>query len=212
MAEQFATSIGLSPNLIDDLALSGWLHDIGKADPRFQAWLWDGDRAAAETATKLLAKSDMNSYNRAAIRRARERAGYPEGGRHECLSVALLEKNPAVLQKAHDPALVLHNIGTHHGRGRPLLVPVADGAPDDVTLLLGENAMLPALDGDADGLVLQANSRHYLERLTSGWTDRFWMMVRRYGWWGLALLEAILQLADHRCSEEGERGKRNDER
>jgi CRISPR-associated endonuclease/helicase Cas3 len=206
MAEQFARLIGLPHELIDDLALSGWLHDIGKADPRFQAWLWDGDRAAAETATKLIAKSDMNSYNRAAIRRARERAGFPEGGRHECMSVALLEQNQEALRQARDPALVLHNIGTHHGRGRPFLVPVTDETPEDFALLLTDMAMLPAWDGAADGLLLRANSRHLLERLDSGWTDRFWRMVRRYGWWGLALLEAILQLADHRCSEEGRKG------
>lgn len=208
MTEQFATLIGLPQELIDDLALSGWLHDIGKADPRFQAWLWDGDQAAAETATELLAKSDMNSYNPAAIRRARERAGYPEGGRHECLSVALLVQNPEALRQANDADLVLHDVGTHHGRGHPFLVPVADDNPEDVALLLTDKAILPVWDGATDGLVLRANSRHNLERLDSGWTDRFWRMVRRYGWWGLALLEAILQLADHRCSEDGEKRRK----
>jgi CRISPR-associated endonuclease/helicase Cas3 len=208
MAGEYARLIGLSPAITADLALSGWLHDLGKADVRFQAWLWNGDRAAAETARELLAKSGMNSYNRAAIRRAREQAGYPEGGRHECLSVALLMKNAAALQKAHDPELVLYVLGTHHGRGRPFFAPVSDENPEDVGVTLTDHELLPAWNQPRAGLVLRAPSQHDLQRLDSGWTDRYWAMVRRYGWWGVALLEAILQLADHRCSEEGERGRK----
>jgi CRISPR-associated endonuclease/helicase Cas3 len=56
---------------------------------------------------------------------------------------------------------------------------------------------------NTDGITSRASSRHDLARLDSGVAERFWQMVRRYGWWGLAWIEATLRLADH-CQSERE--------
>lgn len=193
-ASRFAEALGLSPALVDDLGLAGDLHDAGKADPRFQAWLYGG---TAPPAAPLLAKSgSLDRLDRQAVASARDRAGYPRGGRHECASVQLLRAHPALLAGAHDPELVEHLVGSHHGRGRPFL-PVVDD-PGAASLDAGFELF---------GQPLRLRGPHRLEQLDSGWPERFARLQRRYGWWGLAWLETLLRLADHRRSEDERRMK-----
>lgn len=189
-ALQFAAGAGLPDELAQDVALAGLLHDFGKADPRFQALLHGGSLWAAQAAGILLAKSGGMPQSRQARDRARRESGYPRGGRHELLSVRLAEGDGAsgLLSKAHDRDLVLHLIASHHGRCRPFAPVVEDTAPVPVSA--------EVLDVKVSG-----RTDTGLERLNSGVSERFWRLVRKYGWWGLAYLEAILRLADHRCSE-----------
>jgi CRISPR-associated endonuclease/helicase Cas3 len=187
-AREFSARCGLPPDLVDDVALAARLHDLGKADPRFQAWLRN-DVVPAET---LLAKSSLAAHDRRQRRVARELSGYPEGGRHEMLSVALVDGSP-LLHAAHDPELVLHLVASHHGFARPFAPFAPDDAPREVVL-------------PYDGATLRASSAHGYERVGSPVPERFWRVLRRYGWYGLAWLEAILRLADHRRSEQEARG------
>lgn len=193
--ENFARCCHLSEDLTHDLALAARLHDLGKADPRFQTLLHGGDRMQALLALqagKPRAKSDLLPRDRAGFIAARDRSGFPHGGRHELISVGLIRQNPALLNSAfragaRDQDLVSHLIGTHHGYARPFAPAISDDA--DVPIKL-------------DSPPLIGNSHHGMETLDSGWVDQFWALVQRYGYWGICYLESILRIADHRQSQE----------
>jgi CRISPR-associated endonuclease/helicase Cas3 len=181
-AEAFAS--GLPPKLQRTVKRAAMLHDIGKADPRFQAWLRGGNPVKPD---ELIAKSKGSGQNRGAIDRAREVAGYPKGGRHELMSAALLAQHPEDAGDV-DFELLLHLVASHHGRCRPFAPVVEDAEPVEVRY---GNSL--------------ACSDHGLERIGSGVSERFWKLTRRYGWYGLAYLESVMRLADQRQSESEQR-------
>ena len=189
-ARDFAARCGLPAAVARDVELAGRWHDAGKVDPRFQRWLHGGSAYRAGVATEPLAKSAMVAGDRAARRRAFERSGYPRGGRHELASVALLEAGASLLGEAVDRDLVLHLVASHHGWCRPFAPVVEDGDPVQLDLATGS------------GTTVSVSSAHTLAALDSGIAERFWRLVEQYGWFGLAWLEAVLRLADHRCSEQ----------
>lgn len=187
----FASRCGLSPELAGDLEIAARWHDAGKVDPRFQRMLRGGS-PLSDVAPQPLAKSNIVAANRAARVRARERSGYPKGARHELSSVALIQQAASLLAGASDRDLVLHLVASHHGWCRPFAPVCEDREPVELTL-------------QAEGLRICVSSDHGLAALDSRIPERFWRLVRRYGWFGLAWLEAILRLADHRRSEEEQR-------
>lgn len=184
---EFATRFTqhLPKALAEDVQLAAFCHDLGKADPRFQALLHGGNPWVRGP---LFAKSGNMPKGKAAYRAALIASGYPRGGRHELLSVRLLESAPERLAQAHDPDLVLHLVASHHGHCRPFAPVVDDVSSEDVTVAI-------------DGVTFRWQGPTGLERLDKGVAERFWRLIRRYGWWGLAGLEAIVMLSDHRCSE-----------
>jgi CRISPR-associated endonuclease/helicase Cas3 len=189
----FAKSSGLSTELVEDITLAGLLHDFGKGDLRFQLLLHGGNLWKAANAKELMAKSERMPQSAEEYRQLLLKSGYPKGSRHELLSVRLIESAPESLAKAHDPELVLHLIACHHGHCRPFAPVVNDPTSVEVAFSLFSTSV-------------RANSATGLERLDSGVAERFWRLTRKYGWWGLAYLEAMLRLADHRESAEERQG------
>ena len=180
-AGRIAERLGLPPTIADDIRLAGRLHDLGKVDSRFQSQLVGGDPVELEMRRgEPLAKS---------LPGARRVRGYPEGMRHEVASVAMIESDGEVLGPAHDRDLVLHLVGTHHGWGRPLPPIIEDPEPQVLSWTLDDHVLKAASDLTESSLALDMS-------------DRFWRLVERYGYHGLAWLEAVLRLADHQQSAE----------
>jgi CRISPR-associated endonuclease/helicase Cas3 len=152
----------------DTFALGGSYHDLGKLDPRFQRLL------TGWAGRPPLAKSGSCRQRDPAVHQ------YPKGGRHELLSVAMLSTKT-------DDDLLLHLIATHHGSARPFADPVIenDAAKKPFTAILF----------DAE-FQLESSAQRIAE-WNAELPERFWRVVRKYGWWGAAYREAIFRLADH---------------
>lgn len=184
--------------LKDAYSLAAEWHDLGKADERFQAMLRRTNRTDAWLLTgldtALLAKSDGLPQTPKQRQQARERAGLPEGFRHEMLSVQMVERSGLKEKAGACVDFILHLIASHHGYARPFAPVVIDFECPEVT---------------AKGITLTEDQRIVLppHRIDSGIAERFWDLTRRYGWWGLAYLEAVLRLADQQASADEDDGQ-----
>lgn len=185
-AAAFGRSAGLEPDVASDLALAALLHDMGKADPRFQAMLRGGDPIAPALGEPL-AKSPIVG-TRATRERARIRSGWPRGFRHELVSLALLDASEPLKDRAVDLDLVRHLVASHHGWCRPWIPSEVDPTPIRVDVVV-------------DGVAVEATTAAIDGPFGAECASRFRRLCRRYGWHGLAYLEALLRLGDHRASE-----------
>ncbi|HXH05588.1 MAG TPA: type I-U CRISPR-associated helicase/endonuclease Cas3 [Vicinamibacterales bacterium] len=186
-AERLAAAC-LPEGLRGPVEAAAYWHDVGKLDERFQLLLHQGDEVAAAAAVRPLAKSAFIPPSPARRRAIREASGLPENFRHEMLSARLVERCAELPADPWARDLIIHLVASHHGHGRPFAPVCADDKA-------------PAVAGTLGGIRIEltADERRALpppHRLDSAVPERFWRLTRRYGWWGLAYLEAVLRLAD----------------
>jgi CRISPR-associated endonuclease/helicase Cas3 len=195
---ELARRLGLADDLVKVVSVAAQMHDLGKADPRFQLDLRGNGSFAVrypELAQWLAPQGEpLLAKPASAVGRVR---AVPDGFRHEALSVAMAQKHPAVMAlPAEQQDLALWLIGTHHGYGRPFFPPCYDPAPETEARITLHEAPLDARAKEAP------------IRLDQGWCELAERVRRRYGPWELARLEAIVRLADHLVSAEEQEGNR----
>jgi CRISPR-associated endonuclease/helicase Cas3 len=194
----------LSPEFGEAFAAAAGGHDLGKLDRRFQILLRDGAEEEVEAGPALAKSARLPEPHRRRLQIG-EDVRLPKGFRHEFLSLQLAECFGLTPGDAALGDLTLHLVSSHHGYARPFapVVPdplLAEGKVADLSLAeLG-------IDTTLDVAERQALPPAY--RLDSGVADRFWRLNRRYGWWGLAYLEAIFRLSDWQASRQPGNGVR----
>jgi CRISPR-associated endonuclease/helicase Cas3 len=190
-ADGYTEALGIAGTPADAVSLAAVSHDLGKEARRFQVMLHGGDALTADADGRVLAKSRLP---RSQWRAAAAGAGWPPGVRHEAVTLALLKAVPDTLL-AGDAELVRHLAASHHGHARPLFPPAVlapDLAAEQVTAHLPHRHGPVPLDAQVGTTGVAWDHPASFRRL-----------CHRYGWWGLALLETLVRLADTTCSQDG---------
>lgn len=167
--KELCTRLGVTSEYSDRIVTACLLHDEGKRDSRFQLMLGNCDPNVS------LAKS--KNRNQQEILRARAGSGLPIGWRHEQFSAVIAEE----MRQSGDTRvdeLVVHIIGTSHGRGRDLFPQIGEQVVTGSTT--------------ADRLFSEGQ-----------WESQVRHLTRSLGAYTLALCESLERAADGQISGEG---------
>jgi CRISPR-associated endonuclease/helicase Cas3 len=195
--ERISTALAIPLHLAKALSEAAERHDLGKADPRFQAKLLGSAIDMVWMQPTLWAKSaraGMLGRSSSAVEMC-----LPDGFRHEMLSLEIAKR----LENPLDISLketMLHIIAAHHGHARPFAPVVSDDYPPEVNL----GKLNRSYTSAGEVKIGSEECRHLIpaHRLDSGISQRFWKLNRRYGWWGICWLESLVRLADWVASAE----------
>lgn len=191
-AEMFSSLLAVPSDLCIDLAIAARHHDDGKKDTRFQELLHyrlQKPRNEVYDDTTYLAKS---TFRFPAYEHANRIALGLRGWRHEQRSAAECWSERTRLQM-HDAELVTRLVGTSHGHGRSTFAANADTLIPQTELQSGDPRIdMPAIHAAAVELFDRGRWETIIDRTN-----------RRYGFWGVAYLEAVLRAADCTVSKEG---------
>ncbi|HEY8717249.1 type I-G CRISPR-associated helicase/endonuclease Cas3g [Pengzhenrongella sp.] len=185
-AADWGQTVGMDTAVVAALRLAGQRHDLGKLLPQFQKSLRyelvGRDLVLHPGVEGVRAKSTLPRWRWADANRL---ARVLDGFRHEALSVTVSDK--LGYPDGVDPTLVRHLIGAHHGHGRGMfqVYPEAGQASD---YEIGGQSVSAANALQAD--------------LSDEWATQFHDLNVTYGAYGLALMEAVLRLADWSVSSE----------
>jgi len=174
-ATALCRALSVAPELAEVLIRSAWLHDIGKAHPVFQATM----RANGCGEGQWAKAPGLGSRH--------ERPGF----RHEVASAL------AALQLG-EADLVAYLLMSHHGKVRLRLDPFPWQDDDDPLHGVIDGEQLPAVEGVCAAIALNYPPM----ALGRDWSAIARRLVRTYGPFRLAWLEALIREADARASRQ----------
>lgn len=167
-------------------------HDVGKALERQSG----GTMAQPFQEMLRSAGKPENGHPRDGILYAKSNrsGGKPSGFRHEVASTL------AYLASTEPEDLVAYLILSHHGKVRMLPLSWGEAGVDACGVRPGDQVPASAVPGENPKAVVLAPSAFRSSREHHGWQGRVQQLLRDYGPFTLAYLEALMQIADWRAS------------
>lgn len=167
-------------------------HDVGKALER-----QNGDvlvRPFQEMLRSAGKPEDGHPQDGLLYAKSNRSGGKPSGFRHEVASTL------AYLASTEPEDLVAYLILSHHGKVRMLPLPWSEAGVDACGVRPNDRVPASAVPGEKSQAVILAASTLRSSLDHRGWQGRVQQLLRDYGPFSLAYLEALVQIADWRAS------------